>query len=255
MAYGFEAGIFTDTGRFRADANRDWQTDYASARKRAAATRQNRGLVIEDEWPELQAKAFSHGRLKPPTGDVLEEQEWLRGSLVMRPNFQKAPSRMVVARWLTLSKPGNEQFLLNYMEKDWERRSKSTPRPIEGVEPDVFDGRECSHEEALLWVATKLFVKVAAADAPSELAWSVYQWAKKNVDRFYSMFLPAMLRTSIVKQEETEEDFDPVAGVALGPEKVGRVYDPLDIPDAPRRDSDRTDGKRAVASEGKLARF
>ena len=72
------------------------------------------------------------------------------------------------------------------------------------------------------------------AEAPSQFAWSVYQWAKgsaSRTDKFYSIYVRHLLRTALNKKQE--EPFDPLAGVTIGPEKVGRRHEPLKLPDAP----------------------
>ncbi len=93
--------------------------------------------------------------------------------------------------------------------------------------------RTCSDAEALHWVARKMAFAPLPAEAPSQLAWAVYQWTQgsaRGADKFYRMYLPILLRKASM---EEEEDFDPMAGIAAERETVGRISGPSFIPNAP----------------------
>ncbi len=67
--------------------------------------------------------------------------------------------------------------------------------------------------------------------APSKMAWSLLTWTKGSASNMSDFFRNYFADRR--KREDTDEVFDPCAGVSFEHETVGRVYQPLKIPDAP----------------------
>ena len=114
-----------------------------------------------------------------------------------------------------------------------EVRAKALAMLFGPLSESVWGDRTCLETGALRWVAEHLAFAPSPAEAPSQFAWSVYQWAKgsaSRTDKFYSIYVRHLLRTALNKQDEF---FDPCAGVSLEHETVGRSYPPIEISLAP----------------------
>ena len=148
----------------------------------------------------------------------------------MQGKLRRGPFRAAATRLPATGYPFDVAFHIRASEV----RAKALAMLFGPVSDSEWGDRTCSDAESVLWVARKMAFAPSPAEAPSQLAWSVYQWAKgsaSRTDKFYRMYLPNVLRKALKKKED--ESFDPCAGVSLGPEKVGRVYPQLKIPDAP----------------------
>ena len=109
---------------------------------------------------------------------------------------------------------------------------------IEGsARPLEFEGRDCSFNAAIEWVAENLGIKGVRQHAPSKLAWSIYHWASLNpgnTSKFYESYLSCRYKP----EKSDDEDFDPVEGLSLDGEDVGLPRQ-SGVPDAPPDDPDR----------------
>ena len=67
--------------------------------------------------------------------------------------------------------------------------------------------------------------------APSKMAWSLLTWTKGSASNMSDFFRNYFADRR--KREDTDEVFDPCAGISAEYETVGRVYQPLKIPNGP----------------------
>lgn len=79
-----------------------------------------------------------------------------------------------------------------------------------------FDERKCSFSESMDWVAENLGVSVTRHDAPSRMAWSIYDAFKANRSEFYRLYLNRRY-----KPDAVEEEFDPCEGLSEEGEDIG----------------------------------
>ncbi len=118
-----------------------------------------------------------------------------------------------------------------------------------------FDGRTCTFEGALTWVAEHLGVKVIQQNAPSRMAWSVYQWASSHPaqkSKFYELYLSRRYRP----EKAPDDEFDPTEGLSDEGEDIGlSISGQSEIPDALPADSAGSAGEQPVAAGDEFARF
>ena len=120
--------------------------------------------------------------------------------------------------------------------------------------PTDFDGKTCSFTGAVDWVAENLAIKVVKADAPSKLAWSIYEWASSSPTykaKFYELYLGRRYKPDRI---DDLEGFDPGEGLSEDGEDVGLPVQP-GVPDALAGDTVRPEGEPGVAEEDELARY
>lgn len=123
-----------------------------------------------------------------------------------------------------------------------------------------FEGRDCSFNKAVEWVAENLGIKVVRQDAPSKQAWSIYEWASfhpGNKSKFYEGYLSRRYRPGA-----SEEDaFDPGEGLSVEGEDVGLPAEPVGLPgesvdaDTLPEGPSGSEGECGVASEDELSSY
>jgi hypothetical protein len=117
-----------------------------------------------------------------------------------------------------------------------------------------FEGRTCSFNIAMEWVAENLGIDTVQQDAPSRLAWSVYQWASSDpgrVSKFYELYLGRRYRPD---KDDDDDGFDPAENLSIGGEDIGLPRQPM-LPDTLPADSDRSGRELEVADSDELAGF
>src|SRR5262245_45817901 len=72
------------------------------------------------------------------------------------------------------------------------------PPAVEGESADLidaamFEGKSCSEEAAIRWVADNLTVAVHPSDCPSSQAWGLLSWARDNESDFFKVIYTKIL--------------------------------------------------------------
>jgi hypothetical protein len=85
------------------------------------------------DWGTIEAAALAAAaKVEVAQADIADEFRWIRQSLYEIPKFEEAPSKGAIKDWLTVSRPGNDALLRDFVTTAWSKRlapGERKPRP------------------------------------------------------------------------------------------------------------------------------
>jgi hypothetical protein len=85
------------------------------------------------DWGTIEAAAIAAAaKIEVAQADIADEFRWIRQSLYEIPKFEEAPSKGAIKDWLTVSRPGNDALLRDFVTTAWSKRlapGERKPRP------------------------------------------------------------------------------------------------------------------------------